>query len=259
MKPPFPPPAPTRSRPAFAVFSENRPPVMVVSHERSGTHFLMNSIARGYGYTAAPWIDLDYNRMPINFFHPPAIAGALEKLADQRIAAIVKSHHASTFFDGILNRILKRYIVFYIHRDPADVMISFWRFMHRWQWHEGPKRPDPVAFAMAEPEGQLMRYQTHQRRSMLDRWGKHVEGWHKAAQGRPRLRLVSYAALRDDYAATLTGFSDLLGRQPGDLTPPAKDENVIRGGSVDHKPDVAELRAVVAAEVGETMRLLGYA
>ncbi len=102
MKPPFQPSSSARPGPSFAVFREDRPPIIVVSHERSGTHFLMNSIARGYGYTSAPWIDLDYNQMPINFFHPPAIAGALEKLADQRIASIVKSHHASTFFDGIL-------------------------------------------------------------------------------------------------------------------------------------------------------------
>ena len=110
-------------RSPFAVFRERRPPVLVVSHERSGTHFLMNSIARGYGYTSTPWVDMD----------------------------------GDSFFDGILNRVLKRYVVFYIHRDPVEVMLSFWRFMHRWHWHEGPKRPHPLAFASAEPEGQLMR------------------------------------------------------------------------------------------------------
>ena len=178
-----------RRRP-FAVFRERRPAVLVVSHERSGTHFLMNSIARGYGYTARPWVDMDGDSMPINFFHPPSVAGTLASLADRRIAAIVKSHHSADFFDGILNRVLKRYVVFYIHRDPVEVMLSFWRFMHRWHWHEGPKRPDPVAFASAEPEGQLMRYQRYQCRNMLDRWAKHVEGWHRASAGRPRLQLV---------------------------------------------------------------------
>lgn len=231
---------------------------MVISHERSGTHFLMNSIARGYGYTSNPWVDLDYSALPINYFYPPAIAGSLEKLAKLRIASLVKSHHDSDFFDGILNGVLKRYVVFYIHRDPAEVMLSFWRLMHHWHWHEGPKRDDPMAFALAEPEGHLMRYQMHQRRNMLDRWAKHVEGWHKLSQGRRYLRLVPYAALRDDYAATLTSFSDLLGREPADLTPPAKDKDVIRGGTVAHEPDIEALRTQVAKEVGDTMRLLGY-
>lgn len=33
----------------FSAFTSYRPPVMVISHERSGTHFLMNSIAQAYG------------------------------------------------------------------------------------------------------------------------------------------------------------------------------------------------------------------
>jgi hypothetical protein len=242
----------------FAVFRERRPAVMVVSHERSGTHFLMNSIARGYGYTARPWVDMDTDSVAINFFHPPSIAGTLANLADRRIAAIIKSHHPADFFDGILDRVLRRYVVFYIHRDPVEVMISFWRFMHRWRWHEGPRCSDPLAFASAEPEGQLMRYQRHQRRNMLDRWAKHVEGWYRASVERPRLRVVSYAALRDDYRATLGGFAALLGRKPANLTPPARNRNVIRGGSVDHQPDLPALRALALDEVGETMQLLGY-
>ena len=258
MKPPRPKRSPSRAPLPFAVFRERRPAVLVVSHERSGTHFLMNSIARGYGYTARPWVDMDYDSMPINFFHPPAIAGALAALADRRIAAIIKSHHPADFFDGILNRVLKRFVVFYIHRDPVEVMLSFWRFMHRWRWHEGPRRPDPLAFAGAEPEGQLMRYQRYQCRSMLDRWAKHVEGWYRASAGRPRLQLVSYRALRDDYRATLGSFAEVLGRKPANLTPPPRDESVIRGGKVDHQPDLPALRALALTEVGETMRLLGY-
>jgi len=238
---------------------ERRPAVMVVSHERSGTHFLMNAIARGYGYTARPWVDMDHGSMAINFFHPPSIATTLKGLAERRITAIIKSHHTADFFDGVLDRVLERYVVLYIHRDPVEVMVSFWRFMHRWHWHEGPRCSDPLAFASAEPEGQLMRYQRYQRRNMLDRWARHVEGWYQASIERPRLRVVSYAGLRDDYRATLNGFAELLGRQPTDLTRPARNRNVIRGGSVDHQPDVDALRRLALAEVGETMRLLGYA
>ena len=37
-----------------------KPKVMVVSHERSGTHFLMNTIALNFDYISAPWINLDW-------------------------------------------------------------------------------------------------------------------------------------------------------------------------------------------------------
>jgi hypothetical protein len=64
--------------------------------------------------------------------------------------------------------------------------------------------------------------------------------------------------LAPDYRATLGGFAEFLGRKPANLTPPPRDESVIRGGKVDHPPDVPALRALALAEVGETMRLLGY-
>lgn len=246
---------------SVAIFAEDRPAVMVVSHERSGTHFLMNSIARGFGYASRPWIDLDHHHLPLNFHSPTSIAAALEMLAAERIASVVKSHHVVDFFDGVLDRVLDRFVIFYIHRDPVDVMLSFWRFIHRWQWHEGPKCDDPVAFAAAQPEGHLMRYQTHQCRNMLDRWGKHVMGWHEAAHYRPRLRLVPYAGLRDNYATTISGFADLLGRSAQDLTPPSPDDNVIRGADLSGQepPDIDALRSLALRECGDALRTLGYA
>lgn len=252
----------TQPGPGFAVFGTHRPGVMVVSHERSGTHFLMNSIEKGYGYVARPWIDLDHHQLPINYFHQPSISKSLDYLADQNVAAIIKSHHTEPFFTDILDHILERFVVFYIHRNPVDVMASFWRFMHGWEWHEGPICPDPVAFATAAPEGHLLRYQTHQRRNMLDRWAHHVEGWHQAAEGRPRLRIVAYKSLKEDYAATVTSFADLLRRQPTDLTPPSRDVNVVNGREPEHKlpkPDLEALRALALKEVPDAMKLLGYA
>jgi len=243
------------------VFATRRPTVMVVSHERSGTHFLMNAIARGYGYTARPWIDLDYSQLPINFFAPRILAKTLTRFADQQVASIIKSHHAVDFFDGILDEVLDKVTIFYIHRDPVAVMLSFWRFINHWQWREGPKREDVLAFARAEPEGQLMRYQMKQRRTMLDRWAAHVAGWTAAAARRPRLRLVRYDRLKDDYAATLTSFANLLEAKPQDLTPPPPDVGVIPGGPP--RIEAAErdrdaLRALALAEVGDAMRKLGY-
>jgi hypothetical protein len=119
-----------------------------------------------------------------------------------------------------------------------------------------------VAFATAAPEGHLLRYQTHQRRNMLDRWAHHVDGWHHAAEGRPRLRIVPYKSLKEDYAATVTSFADLLRRQPSDLTPPSRDVNVVNGREPERKlpkPDLQALRALALKEVPDTMKLLGYA
>jgi hypothetical protein len=238
---------------------------MVVSHERSGTHFLMNSVARGYGYVANPWINLDLYPFAINFHFPPEIERVLTSLHRLRSASIVKSHHPAGFFGGLLDRLLQHYVILYIYRDPVDVMLSFFQFVHHRQWHEGPRTEDPLAFARAEPEGQLLRYQTHQHRSMLHRWQSHVEGWLAAAAGRPRLVTLRYENLRDDYGATLGRPASVLGSEPADLTPPPREKDTIhvpgtpqRTALVKAPETVARMRALAAETIGETMAKLGY-
>jgi hypothetical protein len=72
---------------------------------------------------------------------------------------------------------------------------------------------------------------------------------------------VRYDALKNDYAATLTSLGDVLGAKPVDLTPPPRDVNVIgeRVAVGDAEvPGREALRALALAEVGDTMRALGY-
>lgn len=244
----------------FLAFPTARPAVMVVSHERSGTHFLMNAIARSYGYVAKPWIDFDHHRIPMNYYLPGNLAAILAYMADNRAANIIKSHHAVEFFDGILDDVLERTTIFYIHRDPVSVMLSFRRFVRHWHWREGPSRDDPLAFARAQPEGHLLRYQMEQRPNMLHRWAAHVDGWVGTAANRPRLRVVRYDDLKDDYAATLSSLADLFDIPPRDLTPPPPDVNVVaRAIGGETADDRAALRELALAEVGAIMRSLGYA
>ncbi len=50
-------------------------PLMVCSHERSGTHFVMNSISKCTEYTANPFLNFDYSPLGslINFFSEESI------------------------------------------------------------------------------------------------------------------------------------------------------------------------------------------
>ena len=257
---PFAPP-PGVSRKPIPALLRTRPAVMVVSHERSGTHFLMNALARAYDYAPSRRIDFDQGALNINFFEPKSVAGALGKLTELRTDAIIKSHHAVDFFDGVLDDVLKQALIFYIHRDPVDVMISFWRFVHNWAWHEGPRPATALAFAAAEPEGHLMRYQMKQRRNMVARWAAHVDGWTKAAEGRERIVVVRFDDLKEHYEQTVAGFQRALGTRTGSLSPPSRNVNVIAGTPSDRLalPDTEALRAFALGEAGETMRRLGYA
>ncbi|MEJ0013749.1 MAG: sulfotransferase domain-containing protein [Bauldia sp.] len=239
-----------------------RPSVLVVSHERSGTHFLMNAIVAAYGYPRGPFLNFDQPQLNINYFDPPAVAAVLEKVGSHATPSVIKSHHAVDFFDGVLDDVLKHVAVFYIHRDPVDVMISFWRLVAACSWHEGPRRPTALEFAAAEPEGMMMRYQQKQTRSLLHRWANHVDGWTEVAKTRGgRLKVVRYDALSSAYERTVVGFDALLGQRTGSLVPPRRELNVVTGVSADAlpAPDYAAIRELALAEVGDTMRRHGYA
>ena len=248
-----------------AVFASPRPSVIVLSHERSGTHFLMNTLARSYGYVSWLWIDLDPMVIPMDDGDPRAIERLLGRFAAKRVASIVKSHHAVEFFDGVLDRIAERYVMFYIHRDPVDVMLSFFRFIHGMPWYRGPQKDDPATFALAEPTGAMMRYELRHHQSLLHRWQDHVEGWVAAAATRPRIVVVRYEGLQDRFEMTVRGFRAALGAEPVDLSPPPRDVNTIhipvrgRIGEISRlDPAIADLRKVAREAVGDTMERLGY-
>ncbi len=257
------PPEPA-SAPAVLAQVRRLAPVMVVSHERSGTHFLMNALSYAYGYTAEPWIDLDVHNRAVDLSSPGRIAASLQALADDPLLRIVKSHHAAEVFGAELERVTQDYTVFYIHRDPAAVMTSLWRHLNGLGWDEGPKTVDPLALAQAEPIGRLRRYQARRHETMLQRWAAHVRGWLTQADMNSRIIPVRYEELDSDYEMTVATFADAVGRAP--LKPflrPPRDVNVISGGA-----EVCETRvppalrsALVAhcsAELGSILERVGH-
>ncbi len=213
-----------------------RLPIMVVSHERSGTHFTMNALASCFDYVSSPWIDIDRHRFNINYFHAASLKTLLLNVATMRSANLVKSHHEFEFFkrfapatEGVVN-------IVYVYRNPADVMSSFWRFLHTWDWAEGPTVDTALGFANAEPMGQLMRYQFRQYPTMLDRWANHVEHWVDAARRANNIHIVRYEDLAERYDDTIRRLGRRLGLQPRQLVPPSRNINVVQAGTLAWMP-----------------------
>jgi hypothetical protein len=247
----------------LTLFPNERPALLVVSHERSGTHFLMNALAACYGYVSAPWIDLDHHIFNINYYHSIRIRNTLLALAGRPVANIVKSHHQSDFFTEELAAITPRYVIFYICRNPVSVMRSCWRHLHGLPWAEGPKVADALTFARAEPCGQMMRYQMRQHPDMLRRWAAHIDGWLTIAQEEPRVVPVRYEDLDDRYEETMRSLASALGQPPQSLARPARDVNVIRREPLNpaalvELADLEPLRELCRSVVGPTMARLGY-
>jgi hypothetical protein len=257
-------PRPDEPRPDEPRSDEPRPAVMAVSHERSGTHFLMNALAACYGYVSAPWVNLDHGESSLNINYGGGIREELLALAARRMANIVKSHHPVAFFENELASLTGGYVIFVVCRDPVAVMLSFWRFMHRFARNAGPKVSDPLAFARAEPCGWLMRYQLRQYPSMLSRWAAHVEGWLAAALALSRVAVIRYEDLDARYEETMRRCGRILGQPPPQVLPrPAPNVNVVPGGPDDPTglgiaPDIEGLRRLCRETIGDTMARLGY-
>lgn len=245
----------------YSFFAERRAAAIVVSHERSGTHFHMNALANCYGYVAQPWINFDLPETNINYFRPKSVSEHLLSLASRPLANVVKSHHAVDFFASELPRITERYVVLSVCRHPVSVTLSFWRFLERLPWHEGPKVPDPLSLARSEPWGAMRRYHLGQYANLMRRWAAHVEGWCAAAASQPGIAMVRYEDLDTRYEETMSGLAPILGRVPGTIVRPPRVDVIAAGQlplSSSDSIDTAALEQFCREEVGDTMSRLRY-
>lgn len=191
--------------------------VLVVSHERSGTYFLAETIALNFGYRSYDQrVDLDD---PCAVYcDPQEMQKALsfgknnEPLVDMPFARILKSHHCFDFFAEILPFLFEQYSVFYIYRDGRDVMTSMWR--HAWQ-------TAPAIMPRAFTAGQFMRsnpcgYFTERYHgkfvpaNMVERWQYHVASWVG-----PRIAgvcYISYETMLEHFDWTIGKIASALGR-----------------------------------------------
>lgn len=235
-------------------------PVMVVSHERSGTHFLMNALSEEFGYVSYPFVNFDHHPININFFSPAKLAEFFRKSRDDKILMIRKSHHQFAFFALHIKDILANVHIFYIYRDPRDVMHSYRNFLNSWKWFEGPKTDNSSAFIRTPPAGQMLRYQYHQLPDMLDRWRVHVEGWIDAAAHHPEIVTVKYEDLDQKYSAVIEEMACRKSWPRGGGKRPAINDKTILKSERDSETNVytdADLD-YFRIRIGPTMRRLGY-
>jgi len=199
--------------------------VMVVSHERSGTHFLMNTIADNFGYDSVEWIDLDIIGTPCNFWAEDNVKSYLEVFNGMPILNLFKSHYPVDFFGKYIGDIAKEFQIFYVYRHEKEVMDSFCKHLNAIEWDAGPKVADGETLAKAAPSGAVMRYQKVQYPTMLDRLTHHVMGWLKVYD---KVSFISFDALRDDFETTVKNIAKVLGHEaPMKIIRPSKFDRVI--------------------------------
>jgi hypothetical protein len=158
----------------FRIFNANRPKALVISHERSGTHFLMNSLEANFGYVAAPFVNLDLS-LGVNYHSSVAFNELFAKFEKHDIANIFKSHHTLDFYRDFLPSNPLGFKVLYIYRDVYEVQVSYHRHLMGLPWYEGLGTRSFSEFLRQSPEGAMTRYQFHHASSMVERWVQHIE------------------------------------------------------------------------------------
>ena len=191
-------------------------PLLVSSHERSGTHFMMNSISGCTEYTANPFLNFDYIPLGsfVNFFSKENINKFLFSFKDINhnetnvscVNSIIKSHFPISLLDHSKN-LCK---VIYIYRNPEEVFISYWKFLHRWNWFEGPKLNTPLELIKSNPQGHSQRYQTENHKNYFARWASHIIDAQDSARNSTNIILVNYSELKNNFAKTVEYICEKL-------------------------------------------------
>ncbi len=172
--------------------------IMVNSHERSGTHFLMNTLALNFGYCSSPYVNFDF---PDTTPHAPHnVMVMLQRIKTRN--HIVKSHYEGTFFKPIINELTTMANVFYISREEDEVFNSCSKHYNALKWDEAHQSVDGEDLKRQEPYGGCMRYQYQQYPTMLMRWKAHKLSWDL-----PNVIQIKYENLLNQFDKTVRNIS----------------------------------------------------
>lgn len=205
----------------------------ICSHERSGTHFLMNSISINSHYSANPYLNFDLSPLGdmINFYDSKSVENFIKKISiinhsnqKYRLSSIIKSHHCASTFKNLHNN--PNIIFLYIYRKPIDVFISFKNFIDHWPWHEGPKKNTLFEFITSIPEGQMQRYQDKAYNNLFVRWAWHVSNWLDIGSTSNNVLPIYYEDLRTNYKNIIQQILDYLEINYSLLKKPSRDDYI---------------------------------
>ena len=232
-----------------------RQPFYVVSHERSGTHYLINTILlntyvpqhEGLGIGAGvgwhnigewfgPYDDIQHRFDHIEAFdHHP-----VKRL--RRHAAIIKSHCDRELYAKAYQ---PRKVV-YMARDPRDVLVSWFHYLNNDAYYRynpmvpSQRCPDVSTF-LRQPLSPFLRWcfaLSGNSENVVERLGHHLTGW----IGSPDALTVRYEALKQNYVAELQRVAEHTGIRMRRRTVPADIRR--RGSILPRKGVVGDWRAV---------------
>jgi hypothetical protein len=203
--------------------------ILVISHERSGTHFAINSIAQNFE-------NIDYKYKNVyskdnggENYKQDVERGFKEELEiSSNDIKIFKSHHQFEFFEDYFDLLLERFHVFYVIRECADVMTSCY---HYFNLHKS----NPAFPYCTDIEKFLFQikpydypydgaYSLIKSENLVERWAQHIKGWKKVKKN---ICTIYYEQLKYDFQSVIEKMSVHLGEPKSHLTIPGLNFNTI--------------------------------
>ncbi len=191
---------------------ESSKQLIVSSHERSGTHYLMNSIDFSFDhYSSKNFINLDYSPLGsiVNFHSPVSLSKFFDNLYLNKNLSIIKNHFHANFFKNINDDTKKKIHFIYIYRNFIDCLKSFWIYLNGTSIFEGPKINIFSKFCFSEPIGQLTRYNYQHCKNFIERYIYNLNSWIEFSK-KNKVLFINFENLKEDHTNNIKKISNLI-------------------------------------------------
>ena len=179
----------------FHLRSRQKKNVIVISHERSGTHFLINTIAANFPYYSNNEISVVGNSVELNHI--------FSWYFTEREKRIFKSHHQFYFFTSFFEDLIKHFHIFYIVRDGRDVLTSCFEYFKKNPYVFPTARTFSDYIAKVRYLGYSIKYSEN----MIERWVNHINSW---ATVWDRIHIIRYEDLIIHFESTVSSIADIM-------------------------------------------------
>jgi hypothetical protein len=208
-------------------------PIIVITHERSGTHLLINVInfdKKGEFFTIG-YMDKNIQFTLENYLYYTKKDIFINTY---RPDAVYKSHHQVQFMEEYLDFLFNKYKVIYLKREPKDVLVSYYRFLK----DKGEKNgetienfPDFKDWIYMKPNNVGWKYFANfpdphiviEPETYPQRWKLHTDGWLKY---KDNMLVLNYEDILTNFSQTKQVIENYISKKIADSIPNINDKTL---------------------------------